>query len=1136
MAAPPPPPYQWHLDVLLNDERTPKDSGTVTFYTWLKKIENISPYLDCDSAQKKKEPDSAQKKKEPGAHKRKELARTEILSKYQEETGCYFYLLQVPLQLPKPTVGAALTLEDAVHYSKDLFYSASRYAIKQKKADDNKAEVTNKNPRDDRSSHSISGYFPKKKQRVSEEGAAAPKPDSKGAGVAKNKSDPKPDSKLPADLCDSKGAGVSKNQSDPKPADSKLPAVIDLCDSSEDLDPSDTTPTPSDTTPTPEISPALADVLKRITPSTASSSANSNNPVQGDFAKPLVASPDDSFAKLAEYFYETNSAKEFANDDAIRHFLNGQKYFSVKLHFEALRTFLILGTHPAATISTTKQVPTARKKEPSAKKTLCFDKLLGPETVPSAPVPSDKTLGPETVLPSAPVPSAATPSVVPTPQITEVFNNVCRQLVDTERSDSKEKQNGGTNLILLNVGDPSLSTVSSMSSMFVSSQPLSSVLARTASNLDNKSDLFPPLMPCNADGSPHYISKYVPSRVFDKNYTHCIHASILGAAVESGYYGKQRMAVVRFALETVPSEEKGDVFYQLYYEKSMPVLHKPPGDLDQQFVLSASSLLRLPEEKVITIPQLPLLEYKRQALSLDKVIVSRYEFGHKIEYKVDQQMMDPIGEFWYALKKISDDTAAKEEEAKMMSKLFHDWKPTPASSVIVVSHAEIHGKPVISGFVHGEMMSYDPKQTWFVKELTEEESKEKVTETETEDKATSKTSTYKNVYTYFHNWFVHDQDQVSFPIRSVSLEEKKRQGAVCRDRFTSFQAASFAQMLSDQHRLLLEFRKLAMEKTGEDFCPRNGWEQWPPVPHGDRMYGWMICVLCICTSSSPDDKCKEIVQEILNRFPNPFEICLHPKRAMDFLCSKVKGYKFSGDPEAGRMKTGMNYGFIKAMFIVIMSKQIVIYWAKNNVEEWVDEREDYLEHYCQAKTKTNPGTYLRPLPVHWVTYAEKMETPLLPTEFDFEFFMGLRGIGIKMANLIAEAVFLKPYGPAVDRHLIRLLVECNLIPASASDKYIHDFCRSAYASHAPTVFTLMNEVPGMIAQVAQKKTFKKPIKNMSEVDEMRMELYKKLIGAAAANGHGKLFPFFLRSYMKYPLKAAPTGRPTTSGAKAKDGN
>ena len=74
----------------------------------------------------------------------------------------------------------------------------------------------------------------------------------------------------------------------------------------------------------------------------------------------------------------------------------------------------------------------------------------------------------------------------------------------------------------------------------------------------------------------------------------------------------------------------------------------------------------------------------------------------------------------------------------------------------------------------------------------------------------------------------------------------------------------------------------------------------------------------------------------------------------------------------------------------------------------------------------------------------------------------------------------------------------------------------------PTVFTLMNEVPGMIGQVSRKNKYKKPIQNMFEVEELRKELYKKLIGAAAANGYGQSFPFFLRGYMKYPLKATPT--------------
>ena len=485
-------------------------------------------------------------------------------------------------------------------------------------------------------------------------------------------------------------------------------------------------------------------------------------------------------------------------------------------------------------------------------------------------------------------------------------------------------------------------------------------------------------------------------------------------------------------------------------------------------------------------------------------------------------MMDPIGEYWYALKKTSNDppTEEKEEYKVMMSNLFADWKPTQADETsVVVSHADIKNKPTITGFVRGQALTIEPSRSnWVVKELTKEEKQKK--------KKTTKTSAHTNVYTYYHNWFDMTQHQTHYPLRSLSREDKKSAAVDCQDRFTPFQAASFAQMLSDQHRILLEFRKRAMELTGEDFCPRNGWEQWPPVPHGDRMYGWMICVLCITTSNSPDDRCKAIVQEILNRFPDPFEIALYPERAMDFLCSKCKGYQSSGDPKAGQMKNGMNFGFTKAMYIVIMTKQVVLYWAKQHMNEWV--RPDCDEYYCKPSVKNNEtdswegGTWQRPFPPYVIDEARNASTSLLPAEFDFKFFIGLFGIGLKMASLIAEAVFLTPYGPAVDRHLIRLFVECNLVPASESDQYIHDFCRKAYANHAPTVFTLMNEVPGMIGQVSRKNKYKKPIQNMFEVEELRKELYKKLIGAAAANGYGQSFPFFLRGYMKYPLKATPT--------------
>ena len=559
---------------MLNADKV-KDSGTITFYTWLKKQENISPYLECGNGKGK------------GIHFDKASARTQILSKFVAETGCFFYLLIPP---DGPVQKDPLSLEKSVFYSKDLFYSASRFAANKKKAEEKK----NKNPRDDRSSNSITGYFTSKKPRVSKNQS-----DSKPA-----ESDSPGDSKIPArdrdviDLCQSDDASAksfinlcqtdSSDPSDPSAssssADSKQVSKKSAADSKQvakknKSDPKQVSATAS--TPTGD-----AAILKHVTPSPEANAASSTNPVQGDI---IDAPANASLSDLAQLFYSTHSPTEFPGEGAIRRFLESQKHFSVKANFEELRNYLIMGTHTATTnqthTATTNQVPTppapcknTNNKKPPAKKALNFDGILQGAAPSTAGNPTAKE-----VFKNA----GGTAK--------EVFKSVFRNLVQGSVSSSENKQIGATHLILINKDldvNPIMSNVSSMSSMAFISQPVSSLLARTASNLDDKSDLFPPLMPCNADGSQHYISKYLPGRVFDKNYTHCIHACTLGSALASGFYGKEHIDLVRFISETIPSakeEENGAVLAEKFSTRN-------------QFQCSTSTTGRTPIANLFSLP------------------------------------------------------------------------------------------------------------------------------------------------------------------------------------------------------------------------------------------------------------------------------------------------------------------------------------------------------------------------------------------------------------------------------------------------------------------------------------------------------------------------------------------------------
>ena len=540
---------------------------------------------------------------------------------------------------------------------------------------------------------------------------------------------------------------------------------------------------------------------------------------------------------------------------------------------------------------------------------------------------------------------------------------------------------------------------------------------------------------------------------------------------------------------------------------------------------------------------LPFLTNKSEMLKHGRVVVRIGGDGSRVAFKVTQQMMDVLGQIYYVVKSVLKDDEMKLSPDRTDSNasvpdnpqslfvgdpiiplgIFNKKDPY---EVVVVSHPEIFGRKT-AHWTHKNWM-FSPKNKWDILELTEDDKSKR---------KTTKNSAATNIHTYhigalregidktFH------QDEKSYPLKLIPRTyryTKKDAFDHCKERFTIVRSSQFAQMLADQHRFLLKYRQLVFDMANVDNCPRNGWEQWPLAKRGERFYDFQILVLCLTTNSSPDDKCKEVVRAILKLYPDPFAICQDPQKAMDVLASKCKDYE-PEDEEDEPLDVGMNFQKTKSLCIIIVAKQLVIRFIKmNDTYGWLSDKtvQELDQQYCLPPKRDGsfPGTWTVPLPPKWVAYVKLQDSTLIiPKEFDYDYFrgvkgatdhhVGLRGIGPKMANLVSEAVFGIPYGPAVDRHLIRLLVECNIVPAFATPDEIHVFMREVYAPNSLTVFTHMNEVPGMIGQIMRKE----------DIGGLKSDLFKKLIGSAAACGYGRLFPYYLRTYnpFKQPLDGTP---------------
>lgn len=667
---------------------------------------------------------------------------------------------------------------------------------------------------------------------------------------------------------------------------------------------------------------------------------------------------------------------------------------------------------------------------------------------------------------------------------------------------------------------------------------LASDLALSVQKLEEKSELFPKLM-LEDEEAGVFFSSLLPKVVLDRNYTHSLYACTLGKA----HMGNKVLELAKLFLHNVrnfsSNEERKDLELTNFQTGLVQLVNERKRDV--QFVLDAAryaSSVTGKDEQALSFIR-PMIQFvpKSEIVKLDRVLIRKDASSGTggDEFRVVQHLQNIHGHIHYVLQAVLPDSERKmpgEKEALLQLLSLPEMELVQNKEtkyeVVVISHNELFGKATVSSYENNDKVlsggqgaavktSY-PRHEWEEREQTQEEI--------AKDKS-SKTSQRLNIHTYHHADFNGAMDGLtSYPFKYIPHpydHTKEQASGDCDQRFTPLVSACFAQMLSDMHRQLLQYRNMIFDKFGIDPCSRNGWEKWPVVDKSHRLYGWQILILCLTTSSAPDNKCKEILQQILSRFPDPFGICENPVMAMNVLAARCSNWKATA-PVKNPLSIGTNFGKSKFITAIILSKQVVIRFVAAHYPGFLELVRSTIkeldEKYClpDSTDKSTDGTWRIPLPEKWVEFAEQKDSKLLPEEFDIDFFVGrdnetgfkvgLRGIGIKMGCLTAEAVYPTPYGPAVDRHLIRLLVECQIVPAYFNEKKIHDFCKSKYDS-CPVVYTLMNEVPGMIGQIMQAE----------DHEGLKNELFRKLIGISIACGFGKLFPYYLRMYEQFTRPA-----------------
>ncbi len=111
---------------------------------------------------------------------------------------------------------------------------------------------------------------------------------------------------------------------------------------------------------------------------------------------------------------------------------------------------------------------------------------------------------------------------------------------------------------------------------------------------------------------------------------------------------------------------------------------------------------------------------------------------------------------------------------------------------------------------------------------------------------------------------------------------------------------------------------------------------------------------------------------------------------------------------------------------------------------------------------------LDPVPDFILDTMAPDDDDLFPVSYDREFFRSLSGIGVKISNLIAEAIYGEVVGPAIDCHLLRFVVAtgavCGLVlsdTARVEQEVLQCFDLALMKD--------LNEVPATVAQLLHRR-------------------------------------------------------------------
>ena len=215
-------------------------------------------------------------------------------------------------------------------------------------------------------------------------------------------------------------------------------------------------------------------------------------------------------------------------------------------------------------------------------------------------------------------------------------------------------------------------------------------------------------------------------------------------------------------------------------------------------------------------------------------------------------------------------------------------------------------------------------------------------------------------------------------------------------------------------------------------APRIGWPNWISSCSSDRWYAWKIVVLLLLTNSVHDKIVRQIVDDLFLRYPNPLLVTKQSAAFLDFVTSKAKKFvplSPGFDPMKDSITKGPDFCNQKAKNILHMTKVVILWWLVDNIASIKALNVDSLSNkYCLSMMES----LLQPLPDTWLNEVEQSGAVLFPATYNHHFF----GIGLKMRNLCAEAIYHINIGPAIDCHCIRYGVEFGIVHASMSQEHM----------------------------------------------------------------------------------------------------